>query len=232
MLVSPRNPLNIGAAARAMANFGFDDLRLVNPYEVALAGANAAVGALHVLESARVFTSVPDAVADCELVVGTTAVGARNLEQPIRSLQDAAPSILDHGGTGRVALLFGSEKSGLSNDDLSYCHSLVRIPTLEVQISMNLGQAVAVCLYELMREAPHNVRTTGPCEMAEAAELDRLTSVWLDVLNESEYIAQGGTETAEEKLRRLVRRMGITRRDAPTITGMFRQVLWKLRNPR
>src|SRR5271166_3957083 len=113
VLVAARNPLNIGAAARAMSNFGFMRLRVVNPYEVAFREARSAVGAAEVLEKAEEFGSVAEAVADCALVVGTTAVGKRELEQSVRRLEEGARVIRRRMGAGNVALLFGSEKVGL-----------------------------------------------------------------------------------------------------------------------
>src|SRR5258706_15608051 len=83
VLVAPRNPLNIGAAAGAMSNFGASELRLVNPYEVAFREARSAVKSQHVLAAAREFPSLAEAVADCSLVVGTTAKGPRALEHPL-----------------------------------------------------------------------------------------------------------------------------------------------------
>src|SRR6266853_5155444 len=152
VLVATRNPLNIGAAARAMSNFGFPRLRLVNPYEPAFREARSAVGASMVLASAEVYENVAEAVADCTLVVGTTAVRHRDLHHPIRRLEAGARLLRKHLASSRVALLFGSEKRGLSNDDLSHCHWLMRVPTCEENISMNLGQAAAVCLYEVVRD--------------------------------------------------------------------------------
>src|SRR5271166_982287 len=150
VLVATRNPLNLGAAARAMSNFGFAHLRVVNPYELAFREARSAVGASALLTDAQEYKSVADAVADCTLVVGTTAVRHRELQHPLRRLEYGTRLIRKQlASRGRVALLFGSEKVGLSNHDLSHCHWLVRIPTREEHISMNLGQAVAVCLYEL-----------------------------------------------------------------------------------
>jgi len=149
VLVAVRNSLNIGAVARAMSNFGAKQLRVVNPYEAAWREAKSAVGAADLLARAEECVAVAEAVADCSLVVGTTAVGNRELRQPLWSLPEAGPAIRERLKTGNVALLFGSEKWGLSNESLSYCHWLLRIPTREEHRSMNLGQAVAVCLYEL-----------------------------------------------------------------------------------
>jgi TrmH family RNA methyltransferase len=151
VLVETRNPLNIGAVARAMSNFGAMRLRVVKPYEKAFREAVSAVGAGKILKGAEEFGSVREAVADCSLVVGTTAVGNREIRQPLRGLEEAGEPLRDAMKRGKVAILFGSEKRGLSNEDLSYCYWLMRIPTREEHRSMNLGQAVAVVLYEVRR---------------------------------------------------------------------------------
>ena len=93
VLVAPRNPLNIGAAARAMSNFGFLNLRVVNPYDVAYAEAKSAVNASAVLEASVQYATVAEAIADCTLVVGTTAVGHRQLQHPLRRLEYAGREI-------------------------------------------------------------------------------------------------------------------------------------------
>src|SRR5882757_5806590 len=141
VLVEARNPLNIGAAARAMSNFGIRRLRVVNPYQVAFRQARSAVGAADLLSAAEEFSTVAEAVADCALVVGTTAVGHRELQHPLRRLEYGARLIGRSLTQAPVALLFGSEKFGLSNEDLSHCHWLMRIPTVDADLSMNLGQA-------------------------------------------------------------------------------------------
>jgi TrmH family RNA methyltransferase len=150
VLVSPRNPLNIGAAARAMANFGFRRLAVVEPYAPNWREARSAVGAPELLQDAKESTTLAEAVAHCTLVIGTGSLTYRKPEQPVVQLPDLAPLVereLRRGG--RVAMVFGPENHGLSREDLSYCQVLVVIPTDERQPSMNLGQAVAVCLYEV-----------------------------------------------------------------------------------
>ena len=147
--MNTRNPLNIGAAARAMSNFGFDRLHVVNPYELAFREARSAVGAAPLLAKAEECNSVADAIADCSLVVGASALSRRSPELPVEELRRGARLVRRHLATGHVALLFGSEKRGLSNEDLSHCHWLLHVPTRETHRSMNLGQAVAVCLYEI-----------------------------------------------------------------------------------
>lgn len=210
-----------------MANFGLDDLRVVNPYELAFREAVSAVGGAHVLQTARVFPTVAEAVADCSLVVGTTAGQRRELHQPIECLDTGMPAVREHAG--RVALLFGSEKFGLSNDDMSFCHSLLRIPTAPETPSMNLGQAVAVCLYEYARS------TTAPPQRARVnaiagADAEQMVKMLLEVLEESGYTNRITAVSTEHKIRRWIRRMRLTRRDVPLLLGILRQVLWRFRD--
>jgi TrmH family RNA methyltransferase len=228
VLVAPRNPLNIGAAARAMSNFGFLHLRVVNPYDVAFREARSAVGASQVLAKAVEYKSVADAVADCTLVVGTTAVRHRELQHPLKRLEHGARVIRKQLASGRVALLFGTEKFGLSTTDLSHCHWLLRIPTREEHISMNLGQAVAVCLYELRRDSKAVLRPEK-VKRASAGEFERITGVLLEALRASGYVNPRAESLTEEKVRRLVRRLNLQTEDAELWLGMLRQILWKVR---
>lgn len=229
VLVEPRNPLNIGAAARAMSNFGFTTLRLVNPYDVAFKEARSAVRSRYILEEAKIFDNLAAAVADCALVVGTTAVGHRNLHVPLYRLETAAEIIRREWNGAPVALLFGSEKFGLSNEDMSYCHWLLRIPTRTEHGSMNLGQAVAICLYELRRNAEAASQRFTPPGIAPAEEQERITMLLLDLLTRSGYIGERTAQSSELKIRRLVRRLGISASDSETWLGIFRQILWKLK---
>ena len=238
VLVATRNPLNIGAVARAMSNLGFLRLRVVNPYEASFREARSAVGAAPVLANAEQYKSVAEAVADCSLVVGTTAARHRELHQTLRPLQEGAPLIRKQlRSGGRVALLFGSEKRGLANDDLSHCHWLMHIPTREEHISMNLGQAVAICLYELARGAG-KVRSGAQNKAAQraerlkpatAGELERITSILLDALRTSGYLGQRPVAAKEEKLRRMVRRLNLSIEDAEVWLGILRQMVWKMK---
>lgn len=222
-----RNPLNIGAAARAMSNFGFLHLRVVNPYEVAFREARSAVGASAVLAQAEEFSSVADAVADCTLVVGTTAAQRRELQFPLRALEDGAVRIRKRLTSGRVAILFGSEKTGLSNEELSHCNSLMRIPAHEQHPSVNLGQAVAICLYELARKPELKERAEKE-KFAAAGEVERITAALLEALRDSEYLNPRASVLAKEKMRRLVRRLKLSPSDAELWLGMLRKIIWKM----
>ena len=254
VLVNTRNPLNLGAAARAMSNFGFFDLRVVNPYEASFREARSAVGASEVLRKAREYTDVAEAVADCALVVGTTAAARREIQHPLRRLDQGANLIGKQLRKGRVALLFGSEKRGLSNEDMSHCLWLLRIPTRAEHGSMNLGQAVAVCLYELVRGTPplshadkplretrkqtssakHAKRLTRAqtetASLATSGELERITAVLLRALRTSGYLDPQASVAADEKVRRLVRRLKLSTPDAELLLGMLRKMLWKMQS--
>lgn len=233
VLVRARNPNNIGAVARAMHDFGFRHLRIVNEYAVPFETARSAVDASAVMAGAVEFASVAEAVADCTLVVGTTAVGERALQHPVYALAEAGEKIgSEVGGAGRVALLFGSEKTGLSNDELSHCHWLLTIPMEKHEEirhpSMNLGQAVAVCLYELVRGVG-SVAVGATSEAADAGEVERLTVLLTEVLEKTGYTKRHPANCDEAQIRRLVLRMGVSANDAPVWMGILRQVLWKVR---
>jgi tRNA/rRNA methyltransferase len=237
VLVRARNPNNIGAVARAMHDFGFRHLRVVNEYAVPFASARSAVDASEVLASAKEFESLAAAVADCSLVVGTTAVGERALQHRLHALPEAANEIGEALERGvRVALLFGSEKTGLSNEELSYCHWLLTIPMQKHEDvrhpSMNLGQAVAVCLYDLVRAAGINetgVHVGTGVPAAEAGEVERLTALLTEVLEKTGYTRRHPANSDEAQIRRLVLRMGVAASDVPVWMGILRQVLWKMR---
>jgi len=227
ILVAPRNPLNIGAAARAMQNFGYDVLRVVNPYQVAFREAVSAVSAAPLLQAAEEFDTVADAVADCSLAIGTTSIGHRELQHPLKLLAPGARAL--RRVAGKVGLLFGSEKFGLSNDDLSHCHWLMRIPTVDLSRSMNLGQAVAVCLYEIAR-SPAMPNKANPPRSATMRELEQMTQMLLDASRRSGYMNPVVATSTENKVRRMVRRLNLSGRDVAVWMGMLRQILWKLGN--
>jgi TrmH family RNA methyltransferase len=236
VLVDARNPLNIGAAARAMSNFGFCHLRVVNPYDVAFQGARSAVGAADVLARAEKYETVPDAIADCSLVVGTTAVGHRDLQHFLRRLEVGAPLICAYlrsastseSAPGPCALLFGSEKFGLSNKDMSHCHWLMHIPTREEHRSMNLGQAVAICLYEFIRDSAVLVEPEMGT-LASSAEMERVHETLFTALQASGYPKLNSSDSFEGAVRRLVRRLRLQKGDAEFLLGMLRQIVWKLK---
>lgn len=227
VLVRARNPLNVGAAARAMSNFGVMDLRVVGDYLHPLESARSAVNAAPVLAAAKTFATVAEAVADATLVYGTTALGERDLQHPVYLLRDAGPRV--QSATARVALLFGSEKTGLSNEELSYCHRLLTIPMARGGVSMNLGQAVAVCLYELHRDAPAQRPLPDSRPLASGEELARFESLLREALEAAEYDRRFPGNMGQTDVRELLHRLTLSSADSTVWMGMLRQLLWKLR---
>lgn len=222
-----------------MHDFGFTDLRLVSDYVVPFEAARSAIDASEVLGNARHLPSVAEAVADCHLVIGTTAVGERTLDHPLLNLPSAASTLLAATEKGRVALLFGSEKTGLSNNELSHCHTLLTIPMHQHpgirHPSMNLGQAVAVCLYELVRDpaaaASLVAQPAATQPPTPAASLERLRDLLSRLLAETEYLRHHPANSDPSHIRRLLLRAAISPTDLPVWMGIFRQALWKLRHP-
>lgn len=264
VLVRPRNPLNIGAAARAMANFGFRELVVVNPYEPTWQETRSAVGAEEVVRSARAVPTLIDAVGDAALVVGTTSGSRRHLTRTLvpllelatwldsrrspssetrpRSHQrsDALNRTKDVGRTVpgpkrralRAALLFGSEKTGLSNEEMTYCHALVRIPTSPDCPSMNLGQAVAVSCYEIARQGLASRQAAGAhihqSDPATLQSLERIFERTVRVLDEAGYLQPKSRQAAILKLRQFLLEIGLTNYDARILGGVLAQIEWKL----
>lgn len=238
VLVSPRNPLNIGAAARAMANFGFSRLTVVALYEPHWREAQSAVGAENLLQNARRTASLAEAVADCTLVLGTGTLTHRKPQQPVVALPNLPPLVqaeLQRGG--RLALVFGPEKHGLTREDLSHCHLLVEIPTDPRQPSMNLAQAVAVCLYELScRTFPPDTsapfaseQTANSTPAAPSGSLDLLAGVVEETMLAAGYSPASMRKANRHDLRLLLRRLAPTARDTRRILGLFRRILWRLK---
>ena len=178
VLVAPRHPGNIGATARAMCTMGFEELWLVAPESFPHPEATAlAAGALPVLERARVVPTLREAVADCGLVLATSARARGEYYWPACPPREAAPRLLAAGEEGVAALVFGPERTGLTNEDLALCSGLVRIPSDPAYESLNLAQAVQVLAYELRcargQPAPLPPR---PVALATVAELTKLTA--------------------------------------------------------
>lgn len=221
-----------------MRDFGFSDLRFVNdyivPFEAAqLEATKSAVGAADVMRSARAFPSIADALADCTLRIGTTAIGGRQLSRMVLPLAEAAQEItseLAKSGS-RVALLFGSEKTGLTNDQLSHCQILANIPMFAPSdtrhLSMNLGQAVAVCLYELGRGGFEDARDLPIIQAAQVTgdARERLTQMLVDAMEATGYAQRFPANAREHVVRQLAMQLGKSQDDATTWMGFLRQVL-------
>jgi len=230
-----------------MANFSFRRLAVVAPYAPNWREARSAIGAPELLKDAVEAATLAEAVADCTLVVGTGTLTYRKPEQPVVALPLLAPLVSQElARGGRVALVFGAEKHGLTREDLSYCHLLVEIPTDTRQPSMNLGQAVAVCLYELATrvnsagdagvEAP-TCQTGGERPNAEAGlpaapsgRLELLAGVVEEAMRAAGYSPKTMQAANRHDLRLLLRRLSLGERDMRRILGLFRRILWRMKS--
>lgn len=235
VLVRPRNPLNIGAAARAMANFGLRELVVVAPHPPVWQETRSAVGAEDVVETARAVNDLPEAIADRTWVVGTTSGSRRNLDRELVSLNKPELWLPKGKRPGRVALLFGSEKTGLSNEEMSFCHALVKIPTSEHCPSMNLGQAVAIFCYELacagaIASRPLRVKSHHS-DTASFQSVEHVFARAANVLDHVGYLKPKSRAATLIKLRRLLLDLDLTNNDVKILGGILAQIQWKLENP-
>jgi TrmH family RNA methyltransferase len=222
-----------------MANFGFPRLAVVAPYEEHWREAKSAIGAQELLQKARRTQCLAEAVADCTLVAGTGTLTHRKPEQRVVSLPSLTPIVHNEiARGGHVAVVFGPEKHGLTREDLSVCHVLVEIPTDPRQPSMNLGQAVAVCLYELTTErggtstigdglAMANGTTTSGTP-ATARDLELLADVVAKTMAAANYSPSAMRSANRRDLHLTLRRLALTRQDTKRILGLFRRILWRL----
>jgi tRNA/rRNA methyltransferase len=220
ILVRPRNPNNIGAVARAMNNFGFKELIVVAPHPPVWNEAiGAAVGAENVITNARVVASVREAVEDFSSVIGT--VDRRRLEG--QTPQELVESLGDD--LRGLALLFGPEKTGLSNEDLSHCHKIVNIPTSPDCPSMNLGHAVAICCYELSRIASNKPSALSTKELPVTnRDVELLLNEIQSTLRQADFLSASNEERLKLEIRRSLLGYRINRRELALWLGALRRI--------
>lgn len=171
-----------------MANFGFSDLAVVDPYEPVWKETRSAPGAESLVLKARKFSSIEKATRGYRIVLGTSSFHQRPAAQAVVDLPTSA-DFLDELPSGRVAILFGSERSGLSNEELAACRAVIRIPTNAKTPSMNLAQAVAVTLYELQRTpSPFSGEGARPLPRKERGfDTEPLIQSWIDLAEAADY---------------------------------------------
>lgn len=224
VLVRPARAANVAAAARAMKNMGLGRLRLVDPPSGMDAEARAlAYGAWDVLDTAASATSVQQAVAGCSFVVGASARGGSGAWSP-RQLAERAAA---RAGDGRLAVVFGPEASGLTNDELAVCHETVTIPTRVRQPSLNLAQAVLIVAYELhLSDAPRAGLPQERQDVASAGALETSLAALRDALLAIGYLNPDSPDALLAELRRLFHRAQPSERELNLLRGMARQIAW------
>ena len=220
VLIDPSHPGNIGSVARAMKNMGLSDLVLVRPRAFPHEQATAlAAGAEDVLAASRVLDTVPDAVADCGLVAATTS-RPRSLHWEFATPRDLAGRIVGLESSARAALLFGSERYGLANEDLQYCNILVKIPANPDYSSLNLAMAVQLLAYEIFvaREEPRTV-VQREVPLASGGELEYFYTHLAEVLRDIRF--EDRTGHLMDRLRRLFNRTQLDQNELNILRGIL-----------
>ncbi|MDA3903682.1 MAG: RNA methyltransferase [Desulfuromusa sp.] len=226
VLVEPQGALNIGSVCRAMLNFGFTDLRMVNPQVDHLShdARLMAVKAATVLENAHVFHSLEDALADCVLSFGTTRRFGRYREGLLHP-EEAAGRLFPVVQEKPVALVFGREDKGLLTSELDLCQHFITIPTDENLPSMNLAQAVSLCLYEVSKVRGQTARRTYGCEKLASSEyLESMYQHMRQSLLNIGYLDPQNPDHILRSFRRILGRSGLNDREVRILRGLFNQI--------
>jgi tRNA/rRNA methyltransferase len=235
ILVRPQMGENIGAAARAMLNFGLERMRVVDPRDgwpnsraVAMAS-----GAGRVLDNAGIFPDVKAAIRDVDYVFATTARG-RELTKPVMTPERAMEHARALTAEGkRVAVLFGPERAGLENDDVVLANAIVTVPVNPEFPSLNLGQCVLLMGYEWRRqtvEVPAEVMELARTEFASGIEVEKLGDHYEQRLGDAGFFyPEDKAPGMKQALRNMWSRLNLTRADVQTFHGMLRQIAWKLK---
>ncbi len=225
VLVRPRGSGNIGSVARALKNFGATELAIVGTARTTSFWARAmAVHGRDVLSDAKCYGTIREAVADCALVVGTTCRGGLYRKHS-QTPREVAPRIAAAARTGKVAVIFGPEDHGLSNQDLEPCQLLVTIPAHPEYQSLNVAQAAVICLYEIFLAA-----LAGPeqetIQRARAEDIERLYDIMRNTLLKIGFLDSENPEHMLLAFRRILGRAGLEDADVRIFTGLFRQIEW------
>jgi tRNA (cytidine32/uridine32-2'-O)-methyltransferase len=231
VLTETSHPGNIGASARAMKTMGLGDLVLAAPREFPSAAATArASGADDLLARATVVPSLTEAIADCTHVVGASA-RLRSLSWPTTDIRSCATELWARSAAGRVAVVFGPEQSGLTNEDLARCHALVHIPANPVYSSLNLAMAVQVVCYELLMAYPGGgagraaIAAQGrEAPLATAAELEDFHAHLEQIMRRSGYLNPERPRQLKLRLRRIFNRAELDRNEVNILRGLLAAV--------
>jgi tRNA/rRNA methyltransferase len=234
VLVRPRVPENVGAAARVMRNFGFSDLVLVAP-DAAIDDRQARRLSTHgesILDQARIVADFDHAVTDCVLVCATSARTGQLIREPSGPLREVMMRIVRAARTGPVAMVFGPERTGLTNEEVTRCQELIHIPAEESYPALNLAQAVAICLYELRVAALDSSTDRQPEEPAPYGEQEAMFEHLQKSLEAIHFLYGPKTDVLMHGLRRLISRGQPTTTDLGILHGLARQILWYVEHHR
>lgn len=228
VLVEPQGPLNVGSVCRAMMNFGFSKLRLVNPccdYR-SLDARRMALAAESILNDARVFPTLEKALADCHLAFGTTRRFGK-YRQDFLSPGQSAARLHALSPDNRVAFVFGREDRGLHTSELDLCQFFITIPTDSAYPSMNLSHAVALVLYELGRgKAELENGLSGEDPPARAEDMENMFQHMRQTLLDVEYLDHQNPDHILRAFRRLFGRSGLSDREVRILQGLWSRIDW------
>jgi TrmH family RNA methyltransferase len=233
VLVNTSHPGNIGATARAMKNMGLSKLTLVQPKQFpSLDALNRAAGAIDILDYAQVVDSLEEAIADCVWVAGTSA-RLRTIEWPIYEPRECVQQSLDFIEEGEVAVVFGRENSGLTNDELELCNALLHIPTNPEYSSLNVAAAVQVVSYEyrlaLISEKAQKSKGKKHQKdaLAKNEQLDSMHAHLKEALLSVDFFGTNNPDVIMRRLKGLFNRAGTTQREVGIIRGICKAILEK-----
>ncbi len=226
VMVNTSHPGNIGAAARAMKNMGLEKLYLVEPKDYpSLEAIQRSVGAVNILDDAVVVGNLDQAIADCVWVAGTSA-RLRTIEWPILEPRECAQKALEYVGEGDIAIVFGRENSGLTNEELEKCNVLLHIPTNPDFSSLNIAAAVQVVCYEfrLVLNSEKIKASKGNKHrfdvLADAEKMDSMYNHLFDALNHLDFFGDHNPEVVMRRLKGLFNRASTTKREVSIIRGI------------
>lgn len=225
-MVNPLYSGNVGSVCRAMANMGLSDLALVSPRKLDMEEARMmCCSATDILESLRVFDSLDKAVADCGLVMGASARPGL-YRSHAQSPRELAPRILAAAQASKVALVFGREDNGLTNEELATCTQIIRIPSVDDYKSLNVSQAVMICCYEMFVASGQYVPPAEPSEEAPSVVREQMFALWREALLKLGFMKEDKALHMMLGLRRILSRGKLTSNDVKIMMGIARQAMW------
>lgn len=232
-MVNTSHPGNIGAAARAMKNMDLNQLYLVSPEDFPSTESSLrATHAVDIVNQAVVTATLEEAIADCELVIGTSARD-RTMNWEVESPRQMAVTALSASTQSQVAIVFGRERTGLTNEELALCHKRVHIPTNPDFSSLNVAAAIQVICYELYQKAqedvvPDVVKAEGDDRIATAAQIQTYHQHLSDVMSEVEFFGSNNPEKVLRRLQIFINRAQPTRRELNILHGILTATQRKL----